>query len=249
MKIRDLYNAVNTIAPFDSAYAWDNCGLMCGDFNNDVTRVLVTLDADKAALLKAIEIGANAVVSHHPLVFDALKSVTHCDAVYHFVKNGISVISAHTCLDCAVGGVSDTLASLCGLCDMQKMYIDGAPLGTIGNTDISDADTFIEKVKNAFKSDRCDAVITGKVSRVAVIGGSGASEVDTVKALGCDTLVTGEFKHQNAVRARDIGLNLFAFGHFETENIILPVLAKRLGALLPEAEIIINDSTAPAVRR
>ena len=249
MKVLDVYNAIDKICDFKSAYPWDNVGLLCGDKNTEVTRVLVTLDADIAALEEAKKIGANLVVSHHPIVYDALKRVTPDVAVYHYIANGVNVISAHTCLDAANGGVSDTLARACGLKNIVSANLDGVDILRMGDSDISDPDEFCEYVKNSLPSKRCDAVICGPVKRVICGGGSGGAVPMEALALGADTLVTGECKHNVFVACRNLGINIFSFGHYETENPIVKVLTDNLKSLLPDVEFTAFCDNNPVDRR
>lgn len=230
MKLIDLYNLIDDYCPFDSGFAWDNSGIMCGDKNDDITRVLVTLDADMSACEKAGEIGADVVVSHHPLIFDPLKSVTADHPVYHFIKNGISVISAHTCLDSAAGGVSQILAEASGLEKVEIIAEDGVNIARAGISTEHDPDAFIENIKKSLPSSRCDAVICRGVNRVMCVGGAGSGELSLALACGCDTLVTGEAKHNHIIDAKNMGINLFAFGHFETENPVVHKLALYLAS-------------------
>lgn len=225
MKLIDLYNAVNEYCPFDGGFLWDNSGIMCGDKNAQVTRVLLTLDADMTAYHKALEVGVDAVVSHHPMIFDPLKSVTADHPVFHFVKSGISVISAHTCLDSSEGGVSELLALASGLFDIEIIEEDGVNIARAGNTNTHSPDEFIENIKKTLPSCRCDAVICRSVQRVMCVGGAGSSELSLATKNGCDTLVTGEAKHNHLIDAKNMGVNLFAFGHFETENPVMHALS------------------------
>ncbi len=249
MKVIDIYNAVDKICDFKSAYPWDNVGLLVGDKNAEVTRVLVTLDADLEALKEAKNIGANLVVSHHPIVYDAPKKITPDIAAYHYVANGVNVISAHTCLDAAEGGVSDTLARACGLKNIVSADLDGVALLRMGDSDISDPDEFCEFVKNSLPSKRCDAVICGPVKRVICGGGSGGAVPMEALSLGADTLVTGECKHNIFVACRNLGINIFSFGHYETENPIVKVLTEKLKSLLPEMEFVAFCDNNPVDRR
>ena len=171
------------------------------------------------------------VISHHPLIFDGLKSVTADYPVYHFIKNGISVISAHTCLDSSKGGVSELLANASGLVNVEIVSEDGVNIARAGISTESCPDTFIENIKKALPSSRCDAVISRDVNRVMCVGGAGSGELSLAKEYGCDTLVTGEAKHNHLIDAKNMGLNLFAFGHFETENPVVHKLALYLAGL------------------
>ena len=249
MKVIDIYTAIDTICEFKGAYPWDNVGILCGDKNADVSRVLVTLDADIAALTAAKKIGANLVVSHHPIVYDALKKLTPESAVFHYVASGVNVISAHTCLDAANGGVSDTLARACGLKNIVSANLDGIDILRVGDSDISDPDEFCEFVKKSLPSKRCDAVICGPVKRVICGGGSGGAVPMEALALGADTLVTGECKHNVFVACRNLGINIFSFGHYETENPVVQVLTDGLKALLPNMEFTAFCDNNPVDRR
>lgn len=226
MTVKKILDILNGIAPVDTACAWDNCGLLAGNGNAEVTGVYVTLDADLYALERAKQNGCNLVVSHHPVIFDAMKSVTDTDVVFEYITNGVAVISMHTCLDIARGGVNDALANAIGLTDIQPVFLDGEPLARIGDTGAKDTDEFIDICKRATDSERADCVLINAVKRVMTVSGSGGSALDTAKALGADTLVTGEAKHSDFVKAHNIGINLITLGHFETENLIIPTLCE-----------------------
>ncbi len=249
MKVLDIYNAIDKICDFESAYPWDNVGLLVGDKTAEVTRVLVTLDADLEALKAAKKIGANLVVSHHPIVYDALKKITPDVAAFHYIANGVNVISAHTCLDAAKGGVSDTLALACGLKNIKAANLEGVDILRVGDSDISDPDEFCKFVKNSLPSERCDAVICGPVKRVICGGGSGGAVPMEALALGADTLVTGECKHNVFVACRNLGINIFSFGHYETENPIVNVLTNKLKEALPDMEFVAFCDNNPVHRR
>lgn len=249
MKIRDVLEAVNKIAPFESACDWDNCGLMCGDENADAARALVTLDADMYALELAAENRCSVVISHHPLIFDGIKSVTADLPIYHFIKNNIAVISAHTCLDAAKGGINDLLAELAGIKNPHELLIDGKALGRYGDADAGDTAEYIDKLKHSLPSERADCIINRPIKRAAIVSGSGGSALELLGEYGCDTLITGEAKHSHFVYAENNGLNLLTFGHFETENIITRPLARRLSGMLPDISFTVSDRTEFVKRR
>lgn len=254
MKISDIAAAVNGIAPFESACAWDNCGLMCGDENDDVSRVLVTLDADMHALKLALKNDCTLVISHHPLIFDPLSAVTADVPAYHFIKNGVAVISAHTCLDAADGGINDLLAERAAICSPQPLFTDGCALGRYGEleagAEFENAPLmYIDFLKERIGSERADFIIKRPIRRVAVVSGSGGSALALLHGHGIDTLVTGESKHEHFVFADNNELNLITLGHFETENIIVKPLARRLEELLPDVRIFTSDRTRLMQRR
>lgn len=249
MKIRDIYNAMNELAPFDGACGWDNCGLMCGDMDSDVPRALVTLDADMYALDSAVFNRCKAVISHHPLIFGALKTVDSDTPVYRYIRKNIAVISSHTCLDAADGGINDLLAQIAGIREPEKLMMDGAALGRYGEVSAENALEYIDTLKNRLHSDRADYILSCPIRRAAVVCGSGGSALEALRDCGCDTLITGEAKHEHFVYAENHNLNLLTFGHFETENIIVEPLCRRLREMLPEIEFIPGGRTEFIKRR
>lgn len=244
MKVLDVYNAVNEISPFENGCVWDNGGLICGSMSDGVTGIAVTLDADRFALEFAIKNGCNTVVSHHPLIWDALKKVTDTELVYHYIRNGISVISAHTCLDAATGGINDILADMLCMQDRKTIDIDGVPLGRYGKVCENAVDVLASKL-NA----RADSVIVRPISVAGVISGAGGSELEYVAALGCDTLITGEAKHDRFVAAENMGINLISLGHYETETVILKPLADKLKEKLADVKVLVSDRKPLITRR
>ena len=121
MIVYDIYDFLDEKYDFSSALEYDNVGLLVGDGRDKVTGVLVCLDCTDEAITEAVKQGANLIVTHHPVIFDPLKSVTEQSLVYRLIKIGISVISAHTNLDQADGGVNDALAEAVGLSDVEKI--------------------------------------------------------------------------------------------------------------------------------
>lgn len=249
MKIKDILCALNKIAPFDSACKWDNCGLLCGAEEKEVSRVLVALDADRAALEFALKNGCELVISHHPVIFDAQKSLTDAHTAFHYIENRVAVISSHTCLDAASGGINDLLAAHVGITEPKVLMLDGCALGRYGDVNAENAELYIDTVKESLSSQRADYLLCRPIRRAAVVSGSGGSALELLVGCGCDTLITGEAKHEHFVYAADHGLNLLTFGHYETENIIVAPLASRLSDMLPCAEFIPFEKAELVKRR
>lgn len=113
--LEDVYNAVNTLAPFELAMDWDNAGLLIGGKDDPVTRALVALDVTDTVLDEAVRTKAQLLVTHHPVIFHPIKRIETGSLPYRLIQSGIGVISAHTNLDIAEGGVNDRLAQALGL--------------------------------------------------------------------------------------------------------------------------------------
>ena len=121
--IGDVYKAINEIAPFSLAEDWDNVGLLIGSKDQQAARVLTALDATDAVIDEAAQWGAQLIVTHHPVIFSPLKAIPADSTVYRLIRQGIGVISAHTNLDIADGGVNDQLARLLGLTDLRPLKV------------------------------------------------------------------------------------------------------------------------------
>ena len=123
--VADILKYVETLAPTYMKMDWDNVGLLCGSRETPVTKVLVALDPFEGVCREAAEWGAELIVTHHPIIFDPLKSVTEETTVGRSImtlcRHGISAVNAHTNLDCAPGGVNDVLAATLGLNDVETI--------------------------------------------------------------------------------------------------------------------------------
>ena len=252
--VGDILSYLETLAPRSMKMDWDNVGLLCGGKNRPVTKVLVALDPFEGVCKEAAQWGAELILTHHPLIFSPLKSVTDETSIGRAVQllcaNSISAINAHTNLDCAPGGVNDCLARTLGLSDVQVIAPSGVdelgrPWGLLrqGTVEAQLLSDFLPKVKSALNCEGLRYVNGGKpVHRVAVGGGACASELlDAVNA-GCDTFVTADVKYNQFWDAKDLGLNLIDAGHFPTENPVTALLAEKIAAQFPEVTVKISET-------
>lgn len=121
LKVKDCISQIEKIAPPKLAQSWDNTGLLVGDVNATVKKILLTIDITKDVLKEAKQTGCNFIISYHPVIWDGLKTVEKDSVVYELVKSGISVYSIHTALDAVVGGVNDGLAEIIGIKNPQPV--------------------------------------------------------------------------------------------------------------------------------
>ena len=224
MKISQIAKIVENIAPLDIAEEWDNVGLLVGDEDRDVKKVLVALDINSDIVRQAIECGAELIVTHHPIIFKPLSKIVD-NSILKLIENNISVYSAHTNLDNAADGVNKVFADVLKLKNVERYGM--LAIGQIEECFVCD---FIENVKNSLNvsSLRCSVTDNKKISKVAVLGGSGGDFVQEVLALGCDAFVTGEASYHNAQLAYENNLLLVTAGHFETENPVVDMLCSLL---------------------
>ena len=225
--VRELYEFLNQKFPREYSCEWDNDGLMvASDPNREVIRVLCTLDVTDEAVNYAIANGYDVILSHHPLIFRPLKSVSYADPaarrVIKLLKYNISVMSFHTRLDAAPGGLNDVFANLLGLKDVEPLVVGDEAVGRVGVLEEqTDCVNFAASVKKTLMAERILFANCGKaVKKIAICGGDGKDYVKAAKAAGADTYLTGQLSYNIMEEASDIGLNLFEAGHFHTEDFI-----------------------------
>ena len=246
--VSDILQFVETLAPRSIKMDWDNVGLLCGSRSTPVTKVLVALDPFEHVCKEAAQWGAEVIVTHHPLIFRPLPSITDETTIGRgirtLIKQDISAINAHTNLDQAPGGVNDVLAKTLGL---EKVQIinprDGFGLLRMGQVEEQSLSQFLSAVKENLRCEGLRYVDGGKpVRKVAVGGGACADGFMEALDAGCDTFVTSDIKYNQFWDARNLGLNLIDAGHFHTENPVVAVLAEKIAAVFPEIEVKISES-------
>lgn len=232
MTVWSFYRNLCELYPKSLSCDWDNDGLMCcADGEREVKKVLVSLDATKEAILYAAEGGFDTLLVHHPLIFRGISALTTEDPVQERVllaaKNGITVISLHTRLDCGTGGVNDTLAEILGLENVRSFGDSEYPhFGRIGETSFDTPEALCEKIKKATGAEKIIGYVCREVKTVAVVGGSAGEFIEAAKVAGADTVVTGECKYHEGLDAMESGINVFAAGHYFTEMPVTETLRR-----------------------
>lgn len=252
--VNDVLNYIEILAPRSMKMDWDNVGLLCGSRSTPVTKVLVALDPFEGVVREAAQWGAELIVTHHPLIFRPLPSITDETSIGRGImmlcRSGISAINAHTNLDCAPGGVNDVLAETLGLRNIRVISPKGVDavgnewgLLHCGDVEAQELSAFLAAVKAKLHCDGLRYADGGKpVRKVAVGGGACADGMLEALDAGCDTFVTSDIKYNQFWDAHDLGLNLIDAGHFHTENPVVAVLAAKLQAEFPEIQVKISES-------
>ena len=248
--VRDIYEFIDQIAPFDTQEGFDNAGFLVGRVQ-EVTKVLVALDITGEVVEEASAWGAQLIVAHHPAIFNPVKSVTEETAtgrvLLALAEDRLAAICAHTNLDAALEGVNDCLARTLELSEPGQLCqtgVDrrGRPYG-IGRVGMAhrpglSAGEYAAFVKEKLGSASVRFVDGGRpVRKVAVGGGACGSMMGEALAAGCDTFVTADLKYNQFLDARAMGLNLMDAGHFPTENVVCAPLAVRLKEAFPDVEV------------
>lgn len=224
--VRDIYNFIDSIAPFNSSEEWDNSGLLVGDKNKKLTKILFALDCTEDVINQAVSCGAELIVTHHPIIFKPISSVSSESLVYRLIKNDLSIISAHTNYDKAIEGVNGIL---CNACELQNIaHIDGVCLNIGDLKNEMSSNELAQFIKSKLNGMVRYNSIDKTIKKAAVCSGSGSDYLTLAKELNCDVLITGDGSHHDFLDADELGLLLVCAGHFETENIAIKPLADKI---------------------
>ncbi len=232
MNVLQLYQKLDARYPRALSCSWDNDGMMiCPDPNREVKRVLFALDATEETIAEAIRVGADVMITHHPMLFRSLRAIEPFSVsgkcALFAIGAKLSVFSFHTRLDAADGGVNDALAKKIGLCDILKFGDDESrELGRIGKLpEMMTGEAFAAMVRDVLGTPAVQLTGTWKVSRIAVVGGAGKDFILPAMTAGADTLLTGEASYNAVLDAAAEGFTVVEAGHYYTEAPVLDALA------------------------
>lgn len=231
-KVKDFYGYLNSIAPFETQEDWDNSGMLVGDMNAEVKKAAVVLDITHEEIKKAKAIGADLIISHHPVIFNPIKSVTKGSVPYELVASSINALCCHTPLDIADGGTNDSFAKLLGI----NVTRADDPILRLGTVEPTTAQELAGKIANTLNTKVRYADAGKKIKKIAICTGAGCSLIEAAGEI--DAFITGDASHHNFLDCVQAGITLIAAGHYETEIIVVPVLVKKLQAQFPDIEII-----------
>lgn len=248
--VTHIYDAIDRLAPFWLTMDFDNTGILVGDRNREVSCALLALDCTPAVVEQARQLGAQLIITHHPVIFHPLKRVNEDAVVYLLIRSDIAVISAHTNLDIAQGGVNDALASAIGLRDCRGLELlneqTGAWLGRIGTLpEPLSPEAFAAHVKSCLNAASVKfAAAPRAIHTVALCSGSGADCLDAAISAGADALLTSEVKQHEYLAAAAAGISIFDAGHFDTEDIVIEPLRDYLAKEIPDVHFFTTHRSA-----
>ena len=248
LTLRDAVAALESLYPLESAADWDRVGLVAGDLEQPVRRILFALDPTLAVIDEARAWGADLLVTHHPLLLRGVHSVATTGAkgasVTALVRAGIALWVGHTNADVADPGVSTVLADALGLGSQRPLSTEGAyAVGRVGELTVPmRLAEFAEAVAAALPATAGGIRVSGdadaQVRTVAVMGGSGDDRFDDVRASGADVYVTADLRHHPVLEAREESRGgppfLVDAGHWATESLWLASGRERLLAALEQ---------------
>ncbi|GHV33786.1 GTP cyclohydrolase 1 type 2 [Clostridia bacterium] len=238
MTVIELSKIIEKVAPPEMMWCGDNVGLLVGRRGAEVTKALVALDVSLAVIAEAKDWGAEVILTHHPVIFHPVKSVTDADAagrrITALIQSDIAAIALHTNYDGAWDGVNDELARRLQLADIEVLANapgDYLRAGTVSEIAVPE---FAEHAAKCLNAKGLRFYDSGKpVRRVATGSGGSGDKFARAIAEGCDTYVSGDISHDVFCDARDMGLNLIDAGHFATEDVMCELLIRQLSEFAP----------------
>lgn len=243
--VADIFEYLNQIAPVETQESYDNAGLLFGNRFSNVTKALLALDITCEVIEEAAMQQVQLIITHHPLIFGKLQHIWPEEPtgkrILALANKQINVISMHTNLDKAEGGVNDVL--------IQKFAVDYVehceelPYMRIGvyENAIPFSD-FLINTKSALKSNGLRYVANGRdVKKIACIGGAGDDGLMDAYRSGCDTFITSDVHYHVFLEAKELEMNLIDADHFCTENPVIEVLQKRLSNAFPDVDFILSN--------
>ena len=253
MKIKEVLSALERFAPLPLQESWDNAGLQVGLTETEVSGALLCLDVNEKIIDEAIQKGCNLVVSHHPLLFRGLKTISDLTdvqrTVMKAVQKGICVISMHTNMDNAKGGVNYKMAEKLGLRDVQFLapkMVNGVESGSgvIGGLpEAQAADDFVLVVKKAFGVEcaMCNELLRRPVRKVALCGGAGDFLLDDALKAGADAFITGEM-HYHQYFGYEQQIQICVIGHYQSEQYTAEIFRDIIEKECPGVKTIIAET-------
>lgn len=254
-KIKDIIRIMEEFAPKTLKEDFDNVGLMVGDRNKEVKKILLALDCTLDVIKEAKEKSVDLIITHHPLIFRKPSSITTDTLtgkkIIELIKNDISLYSSHTNLDSAENGLNETIVNLLGystneLIEVNKMARnDNEGLGRIVRLeDFIELEDLIEDIKEKLNV-KSLKVVKGceKVKNIAIINGSGSDFFEKAYKKGADCIITGDTTYHYASDYKELGVSIIDTGHFSSEWIVFLQVMNKLTDKLQDIEILISTKS------
>ena len=248
IKVNNIINEMELLAPTYLKEDFDNVGLMVGDKNKEVKKVLLALDCTLKVIEEAKKENVELIITHHPLIFKRPSSITtdtlQGKKIIELIKNDISLYSSHTNLDSVENGLNDTIVSILGF-DNSKILEknkrdDKAGLGRIVSLKESiQLEDLISKIKKSLNINNL-RVVKGKdkVNKIAIINGSGQDFIGKAVALGADCIITRDTTYHFASDYKEMEISILDVGHFASEQITFFNVMENLKEKFKDVEFI-----------
>ncbi len=243
--VKDIYDYINKIAPYNEMENWDNSGFILGDMKKEVKTVVMSLDATKEAAAFSKSVNADLLLTHHPIIFGGVKKIKSDSAIYRLINNDIACMCAHTSFDKANGGINDNLALLLELKNKRKLENGYVVVGELENEmSIDDFATFVSNTLDVHALRYTD---TDKMIKTVAVGGGACGEFIEDAMQNADCFVTSDLKYHQMLDASEEKFALINAGHFETESKAFLMLKNKLEKEFEQVEFIVAPVHNPVL--
>ncbi len=258
--IQSIADFLEYFAPNVLAESWDNVGLLVGDRQEQVQRVMTCLTVTPESADEAVDRRANLIIAHHPLPFHATKQITADNPtgsmLLKLIRQHVAIYSPHTAFDSATSGINQQLAEALHLEEIVPLVpIPDAPLGAGGGRvgvlpDATTLDELAGQLKTFLAIDHLQLVnsSSGPVRRVAVACGAAGEFLDSAREANAELLVLGETNFHTCLAARARRINLILTGHFASERFAVENLAQVLASQFPDLEVWASESESDPIQ-
>ena len=253
MKIKEVLSALEEFAPLPLQESWDNAGLQVGLTETEVSGALLCLDVNEKIVEEAVRKGCNLIVSHHPLLFRGLKTISDLTDVQRTVMRAIeqhvAVVSMHTNMDNARGGVNFKIAEKLGLANVDflaRKSVGSVECGSGVTGELPEpmaADDFVLAVKRTFGVEcaMCNALLQRPIAKVAICGGAGDFLLDEAVSAGADAFITGEM-HYHQYFGYEQKIQICVIGHYQSEQFTSEVFREIIQQKCPAVRTVIAET-------
>lgn len=256
MRCEEVISRLEELSPLSYAESWDNPGLLAGRKDKEIKKVYIALDATTAAIEEAVRVGADMLLTHHPLIFKGIKQV-NCDdfigrRVFTLIQKDICYYAMHTNFD--VMGMADAAADILQLKKREVLEITFEDeiakegFGRFGRLPgIMTLDECAMFVKKAFGIDYVKVFgdADSEIETAAVLPGSGKSMIGTALAKGADVLITGDIDHHDGIDALENGMAVIDAGHFGLEQIFVTYMEEFFKRNITGVEVVMQKPVSP----
>lgn len=252
IKLASIIDFLESFAPLELAEDWDNVGLLLGDRQREVSRVMTSLTITPSVVEEAVSGRVNLVVSHHPLPFRSLKKITADSVVgrliLKLIENRVAVFSPHTAFDSTAEGINQSIAEKLQLENIEAIQpAVGFATGDSATGEVFGAGrigTFpggtrcrvlCQELKDKFAIPlvKFCGDLDASASRVGIVCGSAGQFLADASRAGCDAFITGETSFHTCLEAIASGVSLFLLGHYGSERFAVEKLAQKLANKFP----------------
>ena len=252
MKIKEAEKILFELFPKENAMSYDNVGLLVGDPGKEFSKAVLTLDCTMKAVEYAKSVGAELIISHHPLIFGGINNILSDKhdgrIITALIKNDIALIACHTNLD-----MTDEFGNIAISEALGGKKVNRIPEVLCGhwftNPRPSKLSEYALYARDCLKSSGVITLSDGDrmVSKVFVQGGAfDEDSIPYILEAGCDTVISGEIKHHICVLLEEYGVSALILGHSATEQVYLPRFSKVLEQKFKDCEIFVflnNEKT------